>query len=124
MLYSDYPLLIDNVEIKPTRQNWSIEYINILNENMTEDGHSDIEIVRKGKVGISVSMQCADMWASMMTRLNAEASLNVKYYDIASKDYITRSMYMDGLIVKEVPNSDKVQGTNGLYYVSFDLVEF
>lgn len=124
MLYSDYPLLIDDVEIKPTRQNWSIEYINILNENMTEDGHSDIEIVRKGKVGISVSMQCADMWASMMTRLNAEASLNVKYYDIASKDYITRSMYMDGLIVKEVPNSDKVQGTNGLYYVSFDLVEF
>lgn len=124
MLYSDYPLLINDVEIKPTRQNWSIEYINILNENMTEDGHSDIEIVRKGKVGISVSMQCADMWASTITLLNAEASLSVKCYDIATKGYLTRSMYMDGLIVKEVPNSDKVQGINGLYYVSFDLVEF
>lgn len=124
MLYSDYPLLINDVEIKPTRQNWSIDYINILNENMTEDGHSDIEIVRKGKVGISVSMQCADMWASTITLLNAEASLSVKYYDIATKGYLTRSMYMDDLTVTLVPNSDKVQGTNGLYYVSFSLMEF
>lgn len=124
MLYSDYPLLINDVEIKPTRQNWSIDYINILNENMTEDGHSDIEIVRKGKVGISVSMQCADMWASTITLLNAEASLSVKYYDIATKGYLTRSMYMDDLTVTLVSNSDKVQGTNGLYYVSFSLMEF
>lgn len=124
MLYNDYPLIINNEEIKPTRQSWALRYSNIHNENMTEDGHSDIEVIRKGKVEISASFNCTDRWASILTQLNSQTMLSVKYYDIAAKDYVTRPMYMDGLNVQQVYGSEKVQESNGLYIVSFSLLEF
>lgn len=124
MLYSDFPLYFDNTEIKPTKQSWQIGYVNIYNANMTEDGHDDIEVVRRGKVEISCSFQCSDRWTSIITQFNTNPMIDVRYYDVGTKDYITRTMYMDNLNVQEVQYSDRSAETNGLYSISFDLVEF
>ena len=124
MLYNDYPLFFDETEIKPTRQSWSINYYNIYNENMTEDGHDDIEMIRRGKVGIYVSFQCTDRWASIITQFNNQTMISVKYYDIVTKAYITRTMHMEDLNVQEVKYSERCQESNGLYVISFNLMEF
>lgn len=124
MLYNEYPLTFDETEIKPTRQSWTIDYYNIYNENMTEDGHDDIEVIRRGKVEISASFQCSDFWASIITQFNDLTMISVKYYDIATKTYITRTMRMEGLRVQEAKYSEKIQTSNGLYTISFNLVEF
>lgn len=124
MLYSDYPLFFNNTEIVPTRQNWSLNYYNIQNVHMTDAGYDDYEVIRRGRVEISASFQCTDRWAAILTRFNDHTMIDVKYYDIATKGYVTRTMHMEDLSVQEVRNSEKVQETNGLYVVSFSLLEF
>lgn len=124
MLERDYPLYFDNTLIKPRRTSWSRNFDNVTSENQTEDGHDDIEFIRIGKTTISTSFVCSDVWTSILAEFAHQPSINVRFYDVRTRAYVTLEMRITGFFVDEVQYSDRLPGTNGLYEVSFDLVEY
>lgn len=124
MLKNDYPIYFDETAITIKDRRWNRSYVNIVNQNQTEDGHDDIEIIRSGKSTISAWFRCMDEWASVLAAFNSHPSINVKFYDVATKAYVTLVMRMDGLTIQKVIGSENLSVTNGVYDVSFNLVEF
>jgi hypothetical protein len=124
MLRTDYPIYINSTEIKARCISWARDYENIEITNQTEDGHDDVDVVRRGKCSIYAGFRCSDFWASILAEFNDEPILEVRFYDVKTKDYITLEMRMDDLSVELVDNSDMLQSSNGLYTVTFNLIEF
>lgn len=123
-MLSNYPIYFDNTEISIRKIKWVRSYNNLANVSETEAGTDDVEVIRKGKAVIGAAFNCSYRWASILSAFNDQQSIQVRFYDIKTKDYVTLKMRMDGLEIDEVQNSDRVANTNGLYIVSFDLVEF
>lgn len=123
-MLSSYPIYFDNTEITIRRVQWSRGYENLANVSETEAGTDDVEVIRKGKTVIGAAFNCSDRWASILSAFNDQQSIQVRFYDIKTKDYLTLKMRMEDLNIDEVQDSDRVSGTNGLYIVSFNLVEF
>lgn len=123
-MLSSYPIFIDETEIKLTPTSWSRAYSNVEEVNTTEAGTEDIEMIRRGKSTISCSFQCSSAWASKFAVFNQEPMLDVKLYDTATKGYITLVMRMEDFNEELVRYSDTINGTHGLYNISFNLVEY
>lgn len=124
MLRTDYPIYFDDTELAIRHTQWDRGYARIFNTNQTENGTDDVELIRAGKTTISASFNCSDTWVSVLTEFNDHPSISVRFYDVESKAYTTKTMYMDNLDVVEVQHSDKLSATNGVYQVSFNLIEF
>lgn len=124
MLRTDYPIYFDTTEITIRHRQWNRVYSNVLNINQTEDGHDDVEVIRLGKATIAAQFRCTDTWAATLAAFNDQPSIAVKYYDVVTKAYVTMNMRMDNLSVREIKGSDRLSATNGVYDVSFNLVEF
>ena len=124
MLKRDYPIYFDLVEIAIDRNQWDASYSNLIVINTTEAGTDDVEVLRSGKVTISAQFNCTSLWAGFFVEYNTHPIISVKYYDTNENGYVTRSMRMEDLSVDEVQYSDTVEGTEGLYIVGFNLVEF
>lgn len=123
-MLSSYPIYFDNTELTIRRVRWSRGYENLANVSETEAGTDDVEVIRKGKAVIGAEFNCSDRWASILSAFNDQQSIQVRFYDIKTKDYVTLKMRMEDLNIDEVQDSDRVSGTNGLYIVTFNLVEF
>lgn len=123
-MLSNYPIYFDNTEISIRKIKWARSYNNLANVSETEAGTDDVEVIRKGKTIIGAEFNCSDRWASILSAFNDQQSIQVRFYDIKTKDYVTLKMRMEDLNIDEVQDSDRVSGTNGLYIVSFSLVEF
>lgn len=123
-MLSSYPIYFDNTELTIRRVQWSRGYENLANVSETEAGTDDVEVIRKGKTVIGAAFNCSDRWASILSAFNDQQSIQVRFYDIKTKDYVTLKMRMEDLNIDEVQDSDRVSGTNGLYIVTFNLVEF
>jgi len=123
-MLSNYPIYFDNTELTIRRVQWSRGYDNLENVSETEAGTDDVEVIRKGKTVIGAAFNCSDRWASILSAFNDQQNIQVRFYDIKTKDYVTLKMRMEDLNIDEVQDSDRVSGTNGLYIVSFNLVEF
>jgi len=123
-MLSNYPIYFDNTELTIRRVQWSRGYDNLENVSETEAGTDDVEVIRKGKTVIGAAFNCSDRWASILSAFNDQQSIQVRFYDIKTKDYVTLKMRMEDLNIDEVQDSDRVSGTNGLYIVSFNLMEF
>lgn len=124
MLYRDYPVFFDETEIKVHFIQWSESLDNIVNERISEAGTDDIEIIRTNKATITVATQCTDRWAGIFENYSAAGVIQVKTYNAAIKDYVIRNMRMVNFTSELVEFSDRLESTNGLYYVTFDLVEY
>ena len=123
-MLSNYPIYFDNTELTIRRVQWSRGYDNLENVSETEAGTDEVEVIRKGKTVIGAAFNCSDRWASILSAFNDQQNIQVRFYDIKTKDYVTLKMRMEDLNIDEVQDSDRVSGTNGLYIVSFNLVEF
>jgi hypothetical protein len=124
MLKEDYPIYFDDTEISIRDRRWNRSYINVTSIFQTEDGHDDVEVIRTGKSTISAAFRCTDAWASVFASFNSHTSINVRFYDVETNDYITLIMRMDGLMVNKIVGSERLSVTNGTYEVTFNLVEF
>ena len=124
MLKEDYPTYFDNTEISIRDRRWNRSYINVTSIFQTEDGHDVVEVIRTGKSTISAAFRCTDTWASVFVSFNSHSSINVRFYDVATDDYVTLIMRMEGLMVDKIVGSERLSVTNGTYEVTFNLVEF
>ena len=124
MLKDDYPIVIDNTEVPLKKQQWNRSYVNICNIAQTEAGTDDVEYIRFAKTTIAASFKCTDDWAKFFAECNNKPSLTVKFYDLQTETYVEKTMRMDSLTANEIKYSDQVDVSNGLYNVSFRLLEF
>lgn len=122
-MLSDYPTLINTVAlIRPT--GWTEEYGTIETVNQTEAGTDVVDVTRRGKMTITASFKCSSFWAKKFIDWYSLATLTVKIYDPSSNGYIEHNMRMRDLKKKTIKHSEKISYGNGLYEVSFKLVEF
>lgn len=122
-MLADYPTLINTVAlIRPV--NWTEEYGTIENSNQTEAGTDVVDVTRRGKMTITASYKCSSFWAKKFIDWYSLATLTVKIYDPSTDGYVEHTMRMRNLKKKTIKNSEKISYGNGLYEVSFKLVEF
>lgn len=124
MLYRDYPVFFDETEIKVRFIQWSESLDNVVNERISEAGTDDIEVIRTGKATITVAAQCTDRWAGIFENFTAVGVIKVKTYNATMRSYVTRDMRMVNYTSERAEFSERLESTNGLYYVTFDLVEY
>ena len=124
MLKTDFPPIFDSTTITPKRLSWEYAYETISNINQTESGHDDVEVIRTGKLSIGAQFQVTDRWAAIFTGFYHKPMITVKDYDVETQTYKERTMRIEGYNVSLVNESDKLGLTNGLYIVTFTLVEY
>jgi len=119
----DYPVKF-NGEAIPEPQSWSEESNVIESVNETEAGTDQILITRYDKLTISCSFQCSHRWAKKFKNYSTQDELSVSIYDVLDEAYKVRNMRIRDYKVSLVKNSWRTLGTNGLWEVSFNLIEF
>ena len=105
-------------------QSWSEDSEVIETVNQTEAGTDQIVVLRYDKLSISCSFQCSHRWAKKFKEYSLLDGIDVSLYDILTGDYVTRQMRIRDFKATLVDNSWRTPGTNGLWIISFNLLEF
>ena len=119
----DYPVYFDETIII-TPDKWDEERTVLENAFQSEAGTDIISVTRYGKLKVSASFSCSDRWAAIFTEFSEQDSILVKLFDVRKKGYAIHLMRIRNYHQSIVPGSERTEGTNGLYSVSFDLEEF
>ncbi len=123
MALSSYPILFDEEAIfEPASWDEDSEVIETINQ--TEAGTDQIVVTRYDKLTISCSFQCSSAWTKKFKEYSQQDSIEVSIYDHIEQEYEVRTMRIRDFKIQLVDNSWKVQGTSGLWNVSFNLTEF
>lgn len=121
---NDYPVQINSTNL-PVPITWE-ETANVVeNSNTTEAGTDIVDIMRVDKLTITASFDVSSAWLTTFKGwANSTSKLTVKIYDSVTDGYVTRYMRIRNFVSSLVQNSDKNNGTKGLWNVTFDLIEF
>ena len=122
-MLSDYPVKF-NGEAIPQPVSWSESSDVIEAVNETEAGTDQIIVTRFDKLTISCSFQCSSLWAKKFKTYSKLNQITVNFYDVLTEAYKTRTMRIRNYKVNLVDNSWHSARTNGLWEISFDLIEF
>lgn len=124
MLKTDYPVIFDETTLNVKWRRWARMLDNIANTNQTEGGYDSVEYVRFGKSTINAQLRCTSDMASTLAGFSNAGAISVKFYDLGTKAYVTLSMHMENFTATLVRESEISRTSNGVYDVSFSLVEF
>ena len=105
-------------------QSWSEDSEVIETVNETEAGTEQVAVLRYDKLSISCSFQCSHRWAKKLKAYSKKDEISVSFYDILIEENAVRKMRIRDFKASLVENSWKTPGTNGLWVISFNLVEF
>jgi len=118
-----YPLMFDNDVLKYP-DGFDIQEVTVENVNQTEAGTDQIQLVRTGKIKISISTTCLSNELILFKTYSRIPKFNVKYYDAEAHGYVTKAVRMRGLKYPPLKSSFKLENVDGVYNVSFTLEEF
>ena len=122
MLKDYLPKFNDSVLFKPEK--WEESYETIEEINRTEAGTDSISITRKNKLTVACEFACTDEWKAFFLAYSRMNSITVSIYDTEVEDYSNHKMRIRNLKSNNEKDSEYVHKSNGLYNVSFDLIEF
>ena len=123
MLKKDYPIYFDDTKLfGPSK--WDEKYEVVETTNATEAGTDQVIVTRYDKLSVSCEFHCSDTWAAVFAEFRDHDSIQVKSYDLKTRGYKTRTMRIRNFSPDRKDGSEKLRSTNGLYTVSFDLIEF
>ena len=105
-------------------QSWDEESDVIENVNETEAGTEQIAVTRYDKLSVSCSFQCSSLWAKKFKQYSMKDEIAVSLYDVVDEAYKVRAMRIRNFKMSLVEHSWKTPNTNGLWNVSFSLIEF
>lgn len=112
----------DEVIFEP--QSWDEESDVIENVNETEAGTEQIAVTRYDKLSVSCSFQCSSIWAKKFKQYSMKDEIAVSLYDVVDEAYKVRAMRIRDFKMSLVSHSWNTPNTNGLWEVSFSLIEF
>ena len=120
----EYPTKFNSEPIlRPTK--WELTYDVIENVNQTEAGTDVVNVIRKDKLSISASYKCSSIWAKKFQQYNnLSGSITVSIYDPYTDGYKDYTMRMRNFKMNLKPKSEFVRYGNGIYEVSFKLIEY
>ena len=122
-MLSSYPIKFNNdVIFEP--ESWEETSEVLENVNETEAGTDQISVTRYDKLSVSCAFQCSSVWAKKFKEYSKLDEIAVSIYDLIDGAYKTRTMRIRDFKVSVVDNSWKTPNTNGLWSVSFSLIEF
>lgn len=119
----NYPVLIGSTPITIPAMTWSMSLETVENVNTTEDGHDDVELTRLGKRKITASYKVTDSWALFFRSMYSAGTVTVSVYDTLTQTYAVIDMRVRNYKESLVRKSDDLSVTNGIYNISFELVE-
>lgn len=122
-LRSNYPVLIGSTPITIPATSWSMTFETVENVNRTEDGHDDVELTRLGKRIISASYKVTDGWALFFHSMYLADTVTISVYNTMEQAYDTFDVRVRKYKEVLVRKSDTLSSTNGIYDISFELVE-
>ena len=105
-------------------QSWDEESDVIENVNETEAGTEQIAVTRYDKLSVSCSFQCSSIWAKKFKQYSMKDEIAVSLYDVVDEAYKVRAMRIRDFKMSLVSHSWNTPNTNGLWEVSFSLIEF
>lgn len=106
-----------NSEALPNPKSFSAEEETIENVYQSEAGTDLGQVVRFGKVSAKATFQVTSFWRD---KLKAYSQTTTESVTI---DGTTMTMRIRNFSQKLVPNSENVEGTDGLWTVSLDFIE-
>ena len=122
-LRNDYPVVIGTTPITIPAMTWSMSLETVETVNTTEDGHDDVELTRLGKRKITASYKVTDSWALFFRSMYSAGTVTVSVYDTLTQAYDTFDVRVRNYKESLVRKSDTLSATNGIYNISFDLLE-
>lgn len=118
-----YPLMFNNDVLKYP-DSFNPEEQTIETVNQTEAGTDQVQLVRTGKIKISVSHLCLADELILYKSYSTLPKFTLKYYDPSLNGYTTKTVRMRGLKYPLSKGSYRLDGVRGVYSVSFTLEEF
>lgn len=123
MLKKDYPIYFDDTKLF-WPEKWEESWAVVENTNTTEAGTDAVTVTRYDKLTVSCEFNCSDKWAARFAEFRDRDFVKVKAYSLKKKAYETRMMRLRSFKTEPLKGSEKLSSTNGLYVVSFTLIEF
>lgn len=89
----------------------------------SEAGTDIIQIVRKGKLNISASFKVTKEWLKTFQEFSELDTFTLSRYDASLGNYTTHTVRMRSFKAKLIKNSWKLADQEGLWEISFNLLE-
>lgn len=122
-MLSEYPTFFDNTQIlNPTT--WDETYENVKDLKTTEAGKDSIAYLRWAKLTVDATYCVTDRWVKIFQGFSWKNQFTLKKYDVYEEDYTEVTVRMEDFKISLMPKSENIAVSNGIYEVSFKLVEF
>ena len=121
--HSSYPYLFDSTEIPFTAQ-WNENFKRVVTNKQSEAGDDIETIIRRKK--LSISVQCngmSDLKTTIETFSDKDYFVLSRYDDVLEA-YQTYNVRMTAFSANRVYQTEDIEGTVGLWKISFTLEEF
>jgi len=119
-----YPTIIDGTEV-PFFPEIKNKPKKIQNVNQSEGGRDIVQVIRRDKMGTSITLNVADFtWVQFFYRLFLKDSFLMKQYNPLLNDYDERTMRIDDFDYGAVKKSEKLKAVTGTWNVSIVIEEF
>lgn len=123
-----YPIMFDDTQIlSPSEWNETSNVVETV--NVTEAGTDSVEVTRYDKLTVSARFKVAEAanvgeWAKVFKEFSKKPSFTLKKYDILEQGYEERTVRMRDFVAELMPKSDLLPSINGIWDISFTLIEF
>ena len=122
-MLKNYPIKFDGTAI-PFPNSYDISNSVIENVNESEAGIDIVQIRRMQKMTLSLSFRLMDSYLAFFEGYAYSSStIEVSIYDAVTKAYTTKTMRLRDFKYKLVEKSELVNDINGMYDISFSLIE-
>lgn len=118
----NYPIYFNDTVIPfPISHNASYDVVE--NINTSEAGTDLVDMVRNDKLSLSMSFKMTSENVRMIRAFSRMRTFTLKIYDTLEDDYVERTVRMRNYKENLIPKSERISISNGLWEISFDLLE-
>lgn len=121
-MLNEYPMYFDNVKI-PFGITHNASYDTVENVSESEAGTDMVDVVRYDKLTLSLSYKLTSDLVKVIRAFSKMRTFELKMYDTIEEGYVTRTVRMRNYKENKIRKSEKIAVSNGLWEVSFDLLE-
>lgn len=121
-MLNEYPMYFDNVKI-PFGITHNASYDTVENVSESEAGTDMVDVVRYDKLTLSLSYKLTSDLVKIIRAFSKMRTFELKMYDTIEEGYVTRTVRMRNYKENKIRKSEKIAVSNGLWEVSFDLLE-
>ena len=121
-MLADYPTILDGVQL-PFTDNWDESYETVEVVKKSEAGTDISAITRFDKLTVKTGYICMESLARQLKASSCKTSVVLRMYDLNLGGYSERNVRMRNFTAKRVDNTEKIENTNGIWEISFSLIE-